>query len=152
AGTVLGTNQFRIVFVDGRPQYTSNSVLHTSFRLDSTNGSIILSRTNQILDYINYPTLAADTSYGSYPDGQLFDRQLFFFVTPGASNNPAAVPVAINEWMASNTNIIQNPANLNKYDDWFELYNFSSSTVDLSGFYLTQDFNNKTMWRIPNGT
>jgi hypothetical protein len=52
--------------------------------------------------------------------GQLFDRQPFFYVTPGASNNPAPVPVAINEWLASNTRTLPNPGNGNRYDDWLE--------------------------------
>lgn len=151
AGSFLLPGQFRVVFVDGRPQFSTGSVLHTSFKLDGTNGSIVLSRTNQVLDYINYKNVFDNQSYGSYPDGQLYSRQMFFFPTPGASNDPSPAPIVINEWMASNTNTIRNPANGNKFDDWFELYNFGSTAADLSGYYLTQDFNNKTMWRIPDG-
>ena len=59
-------------------------------------------------------------AWSDAPDGQLFDRQLFYFTTPGASNNPALVPVAINEWLASNTGGLTNPATGHS-DDWFEL-------------------------------
>ncbi len=151
-GAVILPGQFRVIFADGQPQLSTGAVLHASFRLDPTNGCVVLSRGLQILDYLNYTNLSADLSYGSYPDGQLFDREVFYFVTPGASNNPAPVPIAINEWMASNTQTLQNPGHGNKYDDWFELYNFGTATINLSGYYLTDNFGNENMWRIPEGT
>ncbi len=150
AGTLIRPGEFRVIFADGQPQLSTGTVLHTSFRLDPTNGSIVLSRGQQILDYINYANMSAGVSYGSWPDGQLFDRQLFYYLTPSASNNPAPVPVAINEWMASNTRTLLNPAR-GTYSDWFELYNFGTRTVNLSGFYLTDDLGDKNKWQIPNG-
>ena len=149
-GAVVLPGQFRIVFADGQPLLSTGTVLHTSFRLSPTNGSLALSRGQQILDYINYTNMAPNLSYGSYPDGQLFDRQLFYFITPGASNNPAPVPVVINEWMASNTRTLTNTLK-NKFDDWIELYNFGSSAVSLGGFYLTDDLSNKKKFWIPSG-
>jgi hypothetical protein len=59
--------------------------------------------------------------------------------------------VVINEWMASNTSTLPDPVD-GQYDDWFELYNSSASTVDLSGYYLTDNLTNKTAWTIPSGT
>lgn len=149
AGTILLPGQWRVIFVDGRPQFTTGSVLHTSFRLDGTNGSIVLSRTNQILDYINYTNLGNNVSFGDVPDGQLFTRQLMYYPTPGGTNNPSPAPVVINEWMASNTGTIVNPLT-GLLDDWVELYNFSDQAVDLSGYYVTDDQSNKNKWRIPN--
>jgi hypothetical protein len=149
-GTVINPGQFRVIFVDGRPQFTTNPVIHTSFRLDGTNGSIILSRTNQILDYINYTNLHDNEAYGDVPDGQLFTRQLLYYPTPGASNNPSPAPIVINEWLASNTGTLTDPLT-GTYEDWFELYNFSDSPVNLAGYYLTDEPNgNKNKWRIPD--
>ena len=148
-GTILLPGQWRVIFVDGRPQFTTGSVLHTSFRLDGTNGSIVLSRTNQILDYINYTNLGNNVSFGDVPDGQLFTRQLMYYPTPGSTNNPSPAPVVINEWMAANTATIVNPLT-SLLDDWIELYNFSDQPVDLAGYYVTDDQNNKKKWRIPN--
>lgn len=150
AGTVLQPGEFRVVWVDGRPQFTAGTNLHTSFRLDATNGAVILSRGSQILDYINYTNMLPGVSRGSYVDGQLFDRRLFYFLTPGASNNPSPVPVVINEWMASNTRTLVDPST-GTFEDWFELYNFGLADVDLSGFYLTDDDADWNKWRIPNG-
>ena len=149
AGSVVLPGQFRVIFADGRPQFTTGAVLHTSFRLDALSGSIVLSRSNQILDYINYSNVNNDVSYGDVPDGQLFARQLMFAPTPGDTNSPSPAPVLINEWMAGNTATITNPVT-GGFEDWIELYNFSDVPVDLGGYYMTDDEGNKNKWRIPN--
>ena len=150
-GAVLAPGEFRVVFADGQPGLSTGTVLHTSFRLEPTNGAVVLSRGGQVLDYVRYAGMQPGLSYGSAPDGQLFDRQTFFFTTPGGSNNAAPIPVAINEWMASNLGTIPNPANA-RYDDWFELYNFGNSAIDLSGYFLTDDLGARRKFRIPEGT
>lgn len=151
AGMSVLPGQFKVVFMDGRPQFSTGSELHTSNRLDAASGAVILSRGQQILDYINYTNVTANVSVGSYPDGQLFTRQLFYFVTPGTTNNGAPVPVAINEWMASNTGTMVDPAT-GTFEDWIELYNFGDAAVSLDGFYMTDDLGIPKKWRIPNGT
>jgi hypothetical protein len=62
-----------------------------------------------------------------------------------------AVKVFINEWMAANTNSIADPAD-DDFEDWFELFNAATNSVDLSGYYLTDTITNKTKWTIPSGT
>ncbi|MCX6903136.1 MAG: lamin tail domain-containing protein [Verrucomicrobia bacterium] len=150
--TVIGAGNFLVVFADGQPQLSTGAVLHTSFRLNPTNASIALSRGPQILDYINCSNVPPHYSYGSSPDGQLVDRQLFFYPTPGASNNPALPPltVVVNEWMAGNTMTMVD-ASTGKYEDWFELYNYGTNTADLSGYYLTTVLTNTTKFQIPAG-
>ncbi len=58
--------------------------------------------------------------------------------------------VVVNEYSASNMNtfIDQNE----KYEDWIELYNTSSSPVDLGGWFLSDKENNPLKWEIPQGT
>jgi len=149
AGSVVLPGQFRVVFVDGRPQFTTGAVLHTSFRLEALSGSIVLSRSNQILDYINYSNVNDHVSYGDVPDGQLFARQLMYTPTPGDTNSPSPAPVLINEWMAGNTATIRDPIT-GGFEDWIELYNFSDQAVDLSGYFLTDTANNKNKSRLPD--
>jgi hypothetical protein len=55
--------------------------------------------------------------------------------------------VFINEWMASNLSALADPAD-NDYDDWFELYNPTTNTVDLAGYYLTDTLTNKFKYLI----
>ena len=103
----------------------------------------------QVLDYVNYAGLHADRSYGSYPDGQPFDRQEFFYVTPRGTNDGRSAPlvVSINEWMAANAGTLADPAD-GDFDDWFELYNPGTNTVDLAGYYLTDTLTNQFKYLI----
>ena len=155
AGAAIDPGQFKVVFADSEPGESTASEWHTSFRLASGNGTIGLSRlvngAPQLIDYLSFDPLGADRRYGSYPDGQLFNRQEFFFATPGTTNNPGSAPlvVYINEWMAANTGFIRDPAD-NDADDWFELYKPNATAVDLGGYFLTDNLTNQFQFGIPN--
>jgi gliding motility-associated-like protein len=57
--------------------------------------------------------------------------------------------VVINEYSCSNIN---GPTDaFGENEDWVELYNTGSTTVDLSGYYLSDNDNNLTKWQIPSG-
>ncbi len=66
------------------------------------------------------------------------------------SDPPSAGVVVINELMALNTLTIADQDG--EFDDWIELYNTSAETVDISGYFLSDDDNNTTKWKIPQGT
>ena len=51
--------------------------------------------------------------------------------------------------MADNTHTLLDPAD-GHYEDWFELYNPTTNTVNLGGYYLTDNLNNKFQFQIPN--
>ncbi|MDF1810401.1 MAG: CotH kinase family protein [Phycisphaerales bacterium] len=59
-------------------------------------------------------------------------------------------PIVINEFMADNDTTIQDPDGTG-FPDWIELHNTSDSTVDLSGYFLTDDLSDTTQFEIPNG-
>jgi len=56
----------------------------------------------------------------------------------------------INEYSASNRNIQAN--SYGDYEDWIEIYNATSSSVDLSNWYLSDKSSNLTKWQIPSGS
>ncbi|MDB6039074.1 MAG: hypothetical protein JWM99_2915, partial [Verrucomicrobiales bacterium] len=58
--------------------------------------------------------------------------------------------LVINEWMANNKKTILNPIG-GAADDWFELYNYGSNSVNLAGLYLTDDATNHFKFHIPAG-
>jgi hypothetical protein len=153
AGASIGPTQFLVVFCDGQAGQTSGAEYHTSFRLPAGRGSVALSRlyTNapQVLDYVNYAVLAAGRSFGSFPDGQPFDRQEFFYVTARGPNDGRSAPLAvfINEWMAGNTNALTDPGD-DDYEDWFEIYNPSTNAVSLAGYFLTDVLTNRFKFAI----
>jgi len=152
----VNAGEFRLLWADGEPAEHTTAEWHTNFRLNPTNGAVVLSRlvngAPQIVDYINYSNVAADRSYGSYPDGQLSLRRVFDYPTPRATNNPAVLPltVFINEWMAANSSFLVDPAD-GDYDDWFELYNPTTNAVDLAGYTLTDVLTNLTKFTVPSG-
>ncbi|MDD5381422.1 MAG: FN3 associated domain-containing protein [Phycisphaerae bacterium] len=61
------------------------------------------------------------------------------------------IPLVINEFMASNNSDsgIHDP--LGDWDDWFEIYNFGDTPINLAGMYLTDNFGNPTKWQVPYG-
>jgi hypothetical protein len=156
AGTTIAAGQFLIVWLDGNPGLSSTNEPHSSFTVPPNIGSLALVSTNggrtNILDYLNYNLAQPDRSYGAYPDGSANKRQLFYYPTPGVSNNPASpsLNVLVNEWMADNKTTQADPAD-NGFHDWFELYNPGDTTADLSGFYLGQSRTNETRFHIPDG-
>jgi hypothetical protein len=96
ANAVIQRGQFLVVFADGQTNLSSTNELHTSFVLPATTGALALSRYAygqwQVLDYLNYANMLPNYSYGSFPDGQSFVREVFAHPTPGGTNNGTALP------------------------------------------------------------
>jgi hypothetical protein len=96
ANAVISPGQFMVIFADGQTNLSTTNQLHTSFILPGTSGSLALSRYAdgqwQVLDYLNYTNLLPNYSYGSFPDGQSFVRQIFVRPTPGGANDGSSAP------------------------------------------------------------
>jgi len=56
--------------------------------------------------------------------------------------------VVINEFMASNSLTVSDQNA--EYDDWVELYNNTSSSVDLNDYYLSDDISDPYKWQLPD--
>lgn len=146
---------FTLVWCDAQTNQAATNALHSSFRLTSGAGKVAVSRlvSNkvQLVDYLTYTNLPSNWSYGDIPDAQPFYRGAMFRTTPAGTNDGAAPPltVSINEWMADNTGTLTDPAD-NDFEDWFEIYNPGTNTVDLGGYYLTDNLTNKFQFLVPN--
>src|SRR4030042_2961181 len=99
------------------------------------------------------------------PDAQVFDVQwlappksiadlnteeevnLYDFVLLADQSNMEGIPLAINEFMASNSDCIQDPQG--QYDDWVEIHNYGPDAINIGGMYLTDNLSVPTKWRIP---
>ena len=159
-GSVVPAGGFLTVWADGEPGEADSGIPHTFFRLSQTNGLVALVRDEggtsgtTVLDYLSWRSVPADRSLGLVPDGTARNVQTLFYPTPGAANDPSFPDfrVTINEIMAQNTATVMDPAD-GHYEDWFELYNAGTNTVDLAGFYLTDRLTNSIagMFRIPSG-
>jgi len=61
----------------------------------------------------------------------------------------AQSPVRINEILASNGSIISDEKN--EFDDWVEIFNSGTDSVNLEGCFLSDNLKKKQKWRFPSG-
>ncbi|MCF8239385.1 MAG: CotH kinase family protein [Saprospiraceae bacterium] len=91
--------------------------------------------------------------YAENADIGLFDprrAEYEYHLIMATTTNPTVGDLVINEFMASNS-ITQSDQD-GEYDDWVELYNNSTSPIDMSGYFLSDDVSDLTRWSIPAGT
>ncbi len=62
-------------------------------------------------------------------------------------NGEYAQQLFINEIMSSNGSTIADEDG--NYEDWLELYNSGDAVIDLTGYYLSDNDNNKLKWQFP---
>ncbi|MEI9866084.1 MAG: lamin tail domain-containing protein [Limisphaerales bacterium] len=93
----------------------------------------------------NLLTVIARDSHGNpIPGGTIIVS-----VTNDVIPPPPPLPVVfINEWMADNTHTLADPADGN-FEDWFEIYNPGTNTVDLGGYFFTDKLSNKFQSQVP---
>lgn len=72
---------------------------------------------------------------------------LAFCLAFGGGLSAVRAQVVINEYSASNLN--QFVDNHSDYEDWIELYNAGSSTVNVGGYHLSDDSLNTIKYTIP---
>jgi len=151
ASSSVASGGYMVVVADAEPGESTLGEPHTSYRLSAeNNGSLVLVYSNNnrliIVDYMDYPALQTDRSYGSYPDGNWKDRHSFYYASAGETNNNTAAPVQIyiNEWMADNDTGFRDE--FGEYEDWIELYNAGTTSVDLVGYTMTDDLLDPTQW------
>ena len=73
-----------------------------------------------------------------------------FYLLQTNLSQPNFGDVVINEFLAVN-NFGETDEN-GKHEDWIELYNNSTSVLNLSGLYLSDDYTNPTKYTFPNNT
>jgi hypothetical protein len=62
-----------------------------------------------------------------------------------------AQQIMINEVMTANASSVLDPVYYN-YSEWIELYNPGTKTVSVSGYSLSNDPGNLSLWKVPAGT
>ena len=129
------------------------------FLLSRDSGTVILSgKLGQTLSRVDYPNLGRDVSW-SYTDSAY---ALSRTPTPGYENtengynawlqavNAASCPVVISEIMGANYSTLLSAKG--QLCDWVELYNPSGEPVELTGFYLSNDPDDRGKWQLPELT
>ena len=60
---------------------------------------------------------------------------------------PFGSPIRINEVLADNDSVDQDQAG--EFEDWIEVHNTSNAAIDISGYYLTDQFDDPKKYRFP---
>lgn len=127
---------FLLVWADND---TEQGLLHTNFKFNSTGDHVYLYAPDgeSLLDSISFGTLSADISYGRAYDAS--PSWINFSVpTPDATNvTTPAQNLVINELMPLNASVVAD--NHGQFDPWIEIYNPNPDTLDLAGWYMTND-------------
>jgi hypothetical protein len=77
-------------------------------------------------------------------------RAEFEYYSLNAQTEESESPLVINEFMASNTSTITDEAG--EFEDWIELHNSTSTAIDLTGMFLTDNPLNLSKWDFPAGS
>jgi hypothetical protein len=102
-----------------------------------------LTITNAFVQYFIY---AENSNAGKFSPQR---AQFEYYTLTATTSNPTVGDLVINEFMASNDATIADQAG--EFDDWIEFYNNSSTTIDLEGYFLSDDANNLMKWAFLPG-
>ncbi len=159
---VIPAGGYYIVYCTGKDRMDTArpDIPHTNFRISAEQETLVLSDSRgRVVDRVMIDNLPQDCSWGRNERGEF---QVFQVATPSLPNDQAGMNqmdaflramnpmgVYISEVLASNDSVVSF-ANAG-FTDWIELYNASSSTVDLSGCGLSDNQGRGRKWQFPSG-
>lgn len=160
-GATIPANGYYLVYCSKKDKLQSNGIPHTNFGISAERETIVLSDGyGRLVDRVSIENVPADYSYGRSDVG---DWRLFELTTPGQPNNTAGqartdeifraynpTGVIISEVMASNDSYPLGATG--ETCDYVELYNSSSTAVDLSYYGLSDNVKRPRRWQFPQGT
>ena len=149
-GTVIGAGQYILVYASGEDR----EGLYAGFGLSSEGEAVVLSNDKgQLIQIVEFGLSASDQAWSLDQDGT-FKNTLP--PTPGMANTIESAALISDRFAAQNgigvyiTEIAASTTTA-KYD-WIEIYNSTSSTVDLSGYGLSDESGTPRKWLFPEGT
>ncbi len=141
----IAPNGFLIVWLDGD---LFQNGLHADFQLNADGDKLYLMDVDTtVIDHIRYKNATTDQSIGRFPNGVGVKRAM----APSYNGENVAFSnygLVINELMAKNFAGPQDENN--EYDDFVELYNNSSASINLNGYFLTNKSSNAIKYEISN--
>lgn len=117
---------------------------HCNFKLAAGGESLLITQStgSGTIDQVTFGAQTSNVSQGRLPDGTTAIVSFPGTATPSKSNY-AAAPIVINELL---------PYAELPLEDAIELFNTSASSVDISGWWLSNDSNSLQKFQIPAGT
>ncbi len=146
SATVIPPGGHLVLWADGQP---GQGALHVDFKLSGSGESIGLVDSDgaTTLDAFTFSAISTDVSYGRWPDGS-DTWQAFDPATPGGSNSFVSPTLYLNEFLADNdsTGFADDAG---EFEDWIEIYNSGTESIDIGGMYVTDDLTDLTKSQIP---
>lgn len=155
---ILQPGEYAIVLADNHLRAENPNALHAPFSLSSAGDTLLLFNAGgTAIDTVNIPALEADVSYVRK---DVAHWETSSMPTPGMPNTEEGYralsqpdddsPILITEVMAVNTATLADENR--EYHDYIELYNRSNETIELAGWYLSDDVAYPRKWSFPELT
>ena len=146
-----------MLWLDGEADEGEN---HVGFSPSAAGAALYLYAAGAQTDALTYPALPAGESairLGEYGSKWATTMDL----TSGAANPSSggaisqgagdAVSLVINELMADNDGLYEDPDEPGSYDDWFEIYNPSDVDIEMGGMFISDNLSSPQKWTVPAG-
>jgi len=158
----LASHEYALIFASGTSGY-ENGEISVSFKI-SSGESVYLAYENTVFSRLATPEdLPSDISYGlaKGKDGEGCIYAYFATATPGTENvsdysqvlselSVTGSGIVINEFMMDNKAFVYDEDG--DCPDWVEIRNCSENSVSLSGYGLSDNFDNHLKWTFPDVT
>jgi len=153
----IKANDYLLVFASELNIYENNE-LHTNFKLDSSGEVVTLSdKDGKSLSKIYYSKTLEDTSYGFNGEDYVY----YYNGTPNMENtslfssspiitNKNNIKLSITEYMTNNFSSYKSKDG--NYYSVIEIYNDEDYDINLKDYYLSNDFDNKYIYKFPDVT
>lgn len=151
---VLNKNDNILIYTSNRNK--SEEEYHANFKLNNTDGVVILTYKNLIEDKVEYNALSNGMAYIKGKDAYYESNM----ISPGYPNTTEGIKSFQEKHYTKNKSLIINEVmNLNysylvqngdNYYDWIELYNNGKDKINLKDYYLTTSTNTPKMYNLPD--
>ena len=146
--TAWNEQGYLLIFLSGKDR--TEGELHANFSISVGESLLLYDANTNTVDTIEIPALRSNVSVGKAGDGSAL---YYVYPTPGGQNaRTFASAEAIGSFAADGVYFSEVSATHEggkRLTDWIELYNGGES-VDLSGYYFSNDKNNLQKWQIQN--
>lgn len=158
----IAAKGYLVVFCSGKSNSAANAEFqHTNFKLKAGTDALILTDpSGSKMDMLTLPEITSNYSIGRSADQNEWVE--FKDPTPGFENSEqgrlgynksmdaSAIGLKINELQPSNKSTL--PDKSGAFSDWIEIFNPTNSTINLTGFGLSDDPAKPLKWQFPEGT
>ena len=147
--TTIAAHAYLIVWTDG--DSTSEEGLHTTFTLSSSGDDVVFSAPDTtVLDYIRFGFQFENVSLARFPNGVGTFTPMIAPSFEARNDFISTKKLVINEFMASNdiTAFDQD----GESNDWVEIYNGSTKSINLKGYFLSDSHKSRLKYVFPDTT